>query len=656
MSLSNKITLLFLAAVVIPSLFIFGVIYVSQSADLDDLTISNLEKILQLQKSRIISAGSYPQVLMEVLENHPSLGETGEVMGLVNNNGILSLALPPRFAEDINEADLQRMLVEAGKATSERKTWANLVDYRGNAVIAVAELMEEFNLVLLAKKDTSEVRSTLQSLDNYFLLAFFVISIGGIFVGLNISRSLADPLRQLSFTVSEFTKNPLTGALSQISSKDETGELSKNFNIMAEKIRNYYHEMEIAVKKRTADLSSVAAQLQSKIAEIESTNKATLNIMADLRAEKENLAEASAKEDAILASIGDGIIATDEGGRIVRVNPRLLAILGYREDEVLGKWVVEFLQLLDLKTEKPIPTENQPLLEALTTGEPVSGTFYVIRKDGTKFAAAITMSPIVLDQKPAGVIEIIRDVTHEIEIDKAKSEFVSLASHQLRTPLSSINWYAEMLLAGDAGVLNEEQRKYLDEIYLGNQRMVELVNSLLNVSRLELGIFIIEPKPTDLVELAESVIKESTPQIQKRQQVLSRIYSPDLPKVNVDVKLMRMIFQNLISNSVKYTAQGGSIALTINKDDKNIIIKVADTGLGIPEDQKEKIFTKLFRADNARESDAEGTGLGLYIIKSILDQSGGKVWFESVENKGTTFYVAIPLSGMQSKSGSKELA
>ena len=489
-----------------------------------------------------------------------------------------------------------------------------------------------------------------------FLLIFFIMSILGVFGGLSLSRSLADPIRQLSFIVADFTKNPVTGTLTPIDSKDEVGELARNFNIMAERIKNYYHDMEVAVKERTADLSTVAAQLSSKVREIESANKATLNIMADLRSEKEKLTEASIKEDAVLSSIGDGIIATDEGGKITRVNNRLLEMLGYAEKEVLGEWVIKLLPILDLKSEKLIPAEMRPLLEALTTGLPVSGTYYVLRKDGSKFAAAITVSPIILNEKPAGVIEIIRDVTHEIEIDKAKSEFVSLASHQLRTPLSAINWYAEMLLAGDAGSLTEEQKKYLDEIYVGNQRMVELVNSLLNVSRLELGIFIIEPKPTDLVEMAESVIKESMPQIQKKQQTVNKTYSPSLPKVNVDVKLMRMIFQNLISNAVKYTPQGGSVTLTIDKNETNILIKVADTGMGIPSSQKEKIFTKLFRADNARESEAEGTGLGLYIVKSILDQSGGRVWFDSEEGKGTAFNVSVPLKGMQAKSGSKELA
>lgn len=241
-------------------------------------------------------------------------------------------------------------------------------------------------------------------------------------------------------------------------------------------------------------------------------------------------------------------------------------------------------------------------------------------------------------------------------VDKAKTEFVSLASHQLRTPLSAINWYTEMLLAGDAGKITDDQRGFLDQIAQSNKRMVALVSSLLNVSRIDLGTFAVDPVPTNFTQVADSVLSELAPQIGEKKLIINKNYDPQLPLIPADPKLLRIILQNLLSNAVKYTAEG-SITLTIKQlvKEQRVLMSVADTGFGIPAEAQAKIFSKLYRADNARARDADGNGLGLYIVKSIVEQSDGKVWFVSKENQGTTFYVTLPLSGMQKKEGSKAL-
>lgn len=241
-------------------------------------------------------------------------------------------------------------------------------------------------------------------------------------------------------------------------------------------------------------------------------------------------------------------------------------------------------------------------------------------------------------------------------VDKAKSEFVSLASHQLRTPLSTINWYAEMLLAGDAGTLSPEQKQFMDEIYKGNQRMVELVNALLNVSRIDLGTFAIDPEPTDLRTISDSLLTELMPQIKTREVIVDKKYDPDFPTLFLDPKLMRIVIQNLLTNAIKYTPAKGQVMIDLSRMKTMVEIKVSDTGFGIPKDQQSKIFTKLFRADNVREKETDGTGLGLYIVKSIIEQSGGSVRFDSVLDKGTTFYVTIPIVGMKKKEGVKGLS
>jgi signal transduction histidine kinase len=212
-----------------------------------------------------------------------------------------------------------------------------------------------------------------------------------------------------------------------------------------------------------------------------------------------------------------------------------------------------------------------------------------------------------------------------------------------------------MLINGDAGPINEDQKKYLQEVYTGSQRMVDLVNSLLNVSRLDLGTFQIDPVLIDVPKLIKSLLEELKSQIITKKQVVKEIYVDGLHQFSADQNLLRMVLQNLLSNAVKYTPAGGGITTEVKIIDGKFMIKISDTGMGIPKNQQDKVFLKLFRADNAKQSETEGTGLGLYIIKSIVDQAGGSVWFESEENKGTTFYVSFPVTGMRKKEGTRQL-
>lgn len=362
-----------------------------------------------------------------------------------------------------------------------------------------------------------------------------------------------------------------------------------------------------------------------------------------------SLEMARAKEEAILLSIGDGLLATDEKGNIIFINKTAEKLLGKESNEVVGK---NFSRIIPLEDEKGIfiPLEKHPVNMVLVTGATTAqlSTAYYKRKDTKRFPMAIMATPVILDKKVIGTIKVFRDITSEREIDKAKTEFVSLASHQLRTPLSTVNWYAEMLLAGDVGKLNEKQEKYLDEVYRSNQRMVELVNALLDVASLELGTFVIEPERVDVCALTENVIGEQKPQIEARKLRFSFSCEKGISFMQADPKLLRMVVQNILSNAVKYTPDRGKIKFSITlTDKKNILLKISDTGYGIPKNQQDKIFTKLFRADNVRNKDTDGTGLGLYIVKSIVENSGGKVWFTSpggTNHDGATFYVSLPLN------------
>ena len=353
------------------------------------------------------------------------------------------------------------------------------------------------------------------------------------------------------------------------------------------------------------------------------------------------------RDEAILASIGNGLVVVDKEGKIIYINNTFEETLGWKAEEIIGKSMVEVVPREDVNG-VGVSFKERILTQVLAGQKFVAdltNPFYYIRKDKSRFPVSSIVSPMVLDRKIVGAVEVFRDITKEKEIDKAKTEFVSLASHQLRTPLSTVSWYSEMLLTGDVGEVTPEQKKYLEEIYTGNQRMVELVNTLLDVSRIEMGTLVVESKPTNIVKLAQGVINEQILQINEKQIKFSASFENDITSIQADPKLLRMVMQNLLSNAVKYTPDGGTVQIIISLfENKSIILKIIDTGYGIPKNQQDKIFTKLFRADNVIGRDTEGTGLGLYIAKSIVEQMGGRLWFESKENSGTIFYANLPLN------------
>ncbi len=378
--------------------------------------------------------------------------------------------------------------------------------------------------------------------------------------------------------------------------------------------------------------------------ELEKSNKKLTKALSKIDKEKNKAEEAQAKDEAYLSSIGEGVLVIDQQEIIVRANPQVRVILGYDPEDLIGKNILEKLTLVD-ENGRQVNISDRPIKSALKENRKLYFKNYsYISKLGKIIPVTITLAPVILNNKIIGVVNVFHDATEEREVDRAKTEFVSLASHQLRTPLSSINWYAEMLLNGDGGILNKDQKEYVEEIYVGSKRMVELVNALLNASRIDMGTFAVHLVPINFVEIAEEAIKELEPQIQKREQIVEREYDPNLPLIKSDPKMIRIIFQNYLSNAVKYTPKKGKIVLKVYVKKKELIIEVSDNGYGIPENQQDEIFLKLFRADNIKDKNTEGTGLGLYIVKSIVEELKGKVWFDSKENQGSVFYASIPLN------------
>lgn len=362
------------------------------------------------------------------------------------------------------------------------------------------------------------------------------------------------------------------------------------------------------------------------------------------------------KDEALLESIGEGVIATDVSGDIVLYNKAAEDMLQIPRSEAMGRRFDSVLRLENEDGAMIRPLER-PLSLALSAGKVFRSSttttpgYYYLRKDGSRFPIALTVSPIYMKDEVLGLVNevigvanVFRDITIDKETDQAKSEFVSIASHQLRTPLSTMKWHAEILLSGDAGAITGEQREYIAEIYRSTERMIKLLGDLLSVSRIEMGVFPIELATVDLVQTANETIRDLGALLNERGVKIETHYAADLPKTKTDKKSLRIVIQNLLTNSIKYSPAKSTVDLSIDEHEGRIRFTIADHGAGIPAEDQKNIFSKFFRAENARNLDTDGNGLGLYIVKSMLEHIGGTISFASTVGKGTTFYVSLPKS------------
>ncbi|MDL2342146.1 MAG: ATP-binding protein [Patescibacteria group bacterium] len=352
--------------------------------------------------------------------------------------------------------------------------------------------------------------------------------------------------------------------------------------------------------------------------------------------------EQRAQAEALFNSIGEGAIATDEFGRITRINPIALDILGYKESELIGEWFPKKIVAIN-EDDVTVNLIDRPITKAFLTGRSVTDKIFYRKHDGQRFPVMLTVSPILLADRPIGAIEVFRDITLEEEIDRMKSEFISLASHQLRTPLSAIKTYSHMLVDGYMGDVTPAQKKSLRTIIGATNRMNELISTLLNITRIESGTIVINSRMLRVERAAEEVIKELSLAASEKNINLSMTVQGKLAtSVKTDNLILKEIISNLVSNAIKYTTEGGAVDISVRGRVKDVLITVTDNGWGIPKESHDQVFSKFFRAQNTVKRETTGTGLGLYLVKGLLERLRGTIWFESEEGKGTKFFFTLP--------------
>ncbi|HET7229259.1 MAG TPA: ATP-binding protein [Longimicrobium sp.] len=388
----------------------------------------------------------------------------------------------------------------------------------------------------------------------------------------------------------------------------------------------------VLVLRRTARLREANLLLRGEAAE---------RILARQAAER-----LARQNELILNAAAEGIYGVDAHGYTTFVNPAAAAMLGYAADDLPGR-PYEATLLARAGGEDPVRA-------ALLSGHPRTVTDAAFRRaDGTRFPVEFTCTPIVEENHIAGAVITFRDVTERREVDRMKDEFISVVSHELRTPLTAIRGSLGLLAAGKAGDIPTRGQRMLEIAVQNTDRLIRLINDILDIERIESGKVAMEPGPVNVAELVQGAAEVMLP-MAERAGVELYVWAEPM-RLIADADRILQVLTNLVSNAIKFSPQGTAVQLTVEPEGGEAVFRVADQGRGIPHDRLESIFERFQQVDSSDSRQKGGTGLGLAICRSIVGQHGGRIWAESEPGQGSTFIFTLPLSSPVPDAGEADL-
>ncbi len=355
--------------------------------------------------------------------------------------------------------------------------------------------------------------------------------------------------------------------------------------------------------------------------------------------------EEASRSQAILEAVADGVVVTGPDNRITFLNNSASEILKLDNEDVVEQSLDAFGGFFGKAASTWMQTIND------WSGDPASyqiGDSYAEQlelEDGR--IALVHLAPVILQNDFLGTVSIFRDITHEVEVDRLKSEFVATVSHELRTPMTSIRGYVDILLMGAAGAVNENQEHFLKIVKNNTERLNILVDDLLDISRIEAGRITLSPQPLDLRDIAEEVLADilHRSQDEGKPMEFSLDAADDLPHVSGDAERVRQVLGNLVNNAYHYTPEEGEITVHLHATNgSEVQVDVEDSGVGIPEEDQERIFDRFYRGEDPLVLATPGTGLGLAIVSQLVEMHKGRIWLESEgAGKGSTFSFTLPI-------------
>ncbi|HMQ50827.1 MAG TPA: GAF domain-containing protein [Anaerolineae bacterium] len=354
----------------------------------------------------------------------------------------------------------------------------------------------------------------------------------------------------------------------------------------------------------------------------------------------------AAKNEAILKSIADGVLVLDSQRNLVLINPKAEEILNIDAFKLEYQPMARMLECADSPEDAELVRKlYEHLVESLRqVGQGKPAVQFRVRA-GAK-VVTVAVAPVTLDgQDSPSTVAVLRDISREAEVDRLKDEFISSVSHELRTPMTSIKGYTDLLLSGNPkiGDLNPTQHRFVSVIQTNVNRLTELVNDILEISRIETGKVQLKLESLDLIELIQEVALSFEGQMVQKSMNLALNLPDQLPRIYADKSRLTQVLVNLIGNAWQYTPESGNITVTAKEASQFVQVNVTDSGIGIPEQDLQFLFERFFRSERTEVQVVDGTGLGLSITKSFVEMLGGEIWVKSKVDQGSTFSFTIPI-------------
>lgn len=355
---------------------------------------------------------------------------------------------------------------------------------------------------------------------------------------------------------------------------------------------------------------------------------------------------------ALLSSIIDGIIAVDLSKNVVLVNKAAQNLTGFIETELINHPLDQFIHIFDGAHE--VPYKEYCQIDFGNSSMSLTRVATLVGKGGKQTKVTLSTSPITQGTKSSlGCILTLHDLSKEEGLEQMKLDFVSMASHELRTPLTSIIGYLSVFSEENKGKIPQTEMELVDRSLVSSKQLLALVSNLLSVNKIEKEQLSLSKEPVDWQAVLQKSVEDMQNQAKLKNIDLKLIQpSTPLPKVLADPLRTAEVVNNLVANAINYTNAEGKITVSTNVSPNDVITTVSDNGIGIPKESIPHLFTKFYRVSNQLQKANKGTGLGLYISKSIIDKLGGKIWVESEVGKGTSFHFSLPLAtsnGIQSR-------
>jgi PAS domain S-box-containing protein len=476
------------------------------------------------------------------------------------------------------------------QAPTEDETYVN---EKGITVMAKAEKVPGINWIAIIEQPLADANAYATFLSNLFISTSIGALLFLLLVSFYLSVNLTKPILRLKKDAEKIEKKQ-TNTMEIIKTGDEIEALSRSFASMV----NQLLLRESSIKKENQEMMTLQQALS------------------------------------------DAVIGLDSEFRIIAFNRATENITGIKAEQARGKHINEVLLLyseherifFDAYSDKT-PSEVEKFRE---------DGLHMTTISGEKRTISLTTSPVLFEDKKAGYILAFHDMTKEHELEEMKLDFVSMAAHELRTPLTAIRGYASILQQQKLTMLDITGQEMLKRLSITSENLSSLIDNLLSVSRIERNMFSIEKKPTKIDVLVSNVVETIKNQTTlKKQQLIINVQS-DLPMILADPFRITQVILNLVANASNYTFERGTITVDAVSKDGFIQLSVSDTGQGIPQEVLSKLFTKFFRVSGTLEQGSKGTGLGLYISKSIIEMHNGKIWVESEFGKGSKFIFQLP--------------